>query len=268
MPLFFSGKTIVKYVSLLCAALFCACASNNTNTVRSTPSETLSFVTLPKSGELHVLGVTGRQSSRTAEIEMAMEDAARKVSMYHIVWASIDAVQNIGSSFFDYYVDSKTRVEYDMRLERYMQRLKFDPDRDVSRNKDGAVFVSFTYPAAFPGNISYNYGKNPDGSPEWVHKPPREIGGFAAGIGRSGRLSKFGDTFKKSYEAAAASIVSNASTSIMTKDSSVQSQVNSQIILQSSGYLTHFLVLETWIDPETRAVYTLAIAKPVDPDVK
>ena len=220
-----------------------------------------SFLTLPKSNELVILGVAGRQSSREAEINIAREDAARKASMYHSAWASVSAMQSIGSGYFDYVVGSETQLDYDQNLEPYMARLNFDPDRDIYRNNDGAVFIRFSYPAAFPGAIDYGFRRSRDGSPEWITQPPFEIGGFKTGVGSSGRQERLGDTIKRSYEAAAAAIVSYYDTSIETRDTTVGAQYSSQIIRQSSGYLENFIILEIWIDPRSRAVYTLAVAK-------
>jgi len=255
----------MKYFTLLFAVLICTCASNTGSAGNSTGGGQVDLspflLTLPRQGELVILGVSGRQSSKDDEIYLAKEDAARKVSMYNGVWASTRTIQNIGSGLFDYYVDSEAYVEYDRNLERYMDALSYDADRDVIRNEDGAIFIRFTYPAAFPGNIDYSFRRNPDGSPEWTNRPPQEIGGFIAGVGRSGRLSRFGDTVMKSYEDAATSIASKVSTSVTTSDSSSLYQNQSVIRSRSSGNLTQFLVLETWIDPNNRAVYTLAIAR-------
>ena len=258
----------MKYETLLFAMLVCACASNNGKTDNSAAimQAALSshLLTLPRQGELVILGVSGRQSSKDDEIYLAKEDAARKVSMYNRVWAGTQSIQSIGSGLFDYYVDSEILVEYDRNLERYMDALSYDPDRDLIRNEDGAIFIRFTYPAAFPGNIDYRFGRNLDGSPEWTNRPPHEIGGFLAGVGRSGRQSRFGDTVMKSYEAAAASIASKVLTSMTTSDTSSLNQNETMIRSQSSGILTQFLVLETWIDPNNRAVYTLAVARNAD----
>ena len=249
---------------VLAPLTFCTCAGSGR--AGASPDANLlagnnSFVTLPGPGGLPVLGVSARLSSRGAEIEAAREDAARKVSMYNYVWASVVSVQNIGSGYLDYYVDSNTQVVYDENLERYLDKLSFDPDRDVMRNSDGSVFIKFAYPAAFPGIVSYSFARNQDGSPEWKSRPPREISGFLAGVGFSARLERLGDTFRKSYESAAASIVSGASNSVVARDTQVGSQGDSNIRSRSSGGIYNFTVLETWIDPKSRAVWTLAIAR-------
>ena len=251
-----------KLLPIWIALTLCACASSGAaGSGSGNISGNNSFITLPKSGELVVLGVSARLSSRDAEIAAAREDAARKISMYEGVWASVVSVEDIGSGYLDYYVDSDTRLEYNQQLERYFERLTFDPDRDLTRNSDGSVYIRFTYPASFPGNVSYSFARNSDGSPEWKNRPPQEINGFLAGVGSSGRLEKIGDTFRKSYEYAAAAIVTGSSTSVVTRDTMSDSQNNSYILRRSSGRLVNFVVLETWIDPKNRTVWTLAIAR-------
>jgi hypothetical protein len=69
------------------------------------------------------------------------------------------------------------------------------------------------------------------------------------------------DTFAKSCDSAAAAIVSQLSTTIVT-DSTITSTGNITTHTQkSAGKLMHFMVLDIWIDPATRAVWTLAIAQ-------
>jgi hypothetical protein len=251
-----------KLLAICVAMLICACASSNSQVSKGNLSFNY-WVTLPKSGELVVLGVSGKLSSRNAEIKAATEDAARKISMYYGVWASVKSVQRIGPGYLDYYLYSNTNLEYDQQLDNYVEKLKFDPARDITRNEDGAVFIRFTYPLNFPESISYKSGKNPDGSPEWTTKRP-QIDGFITGVGASGKQERVGNTFRKSYEAAVASIVSNYSSNIDSSDTSIGSATETYIYQESGGLLTNFLVLEVWLDPKTRAVYTLAVASQID----
>ena len=247
-----------KLLVICVAMVICACASSNSQGSKGNLTYNY-WVTLPKSGELVVLGVSGKLHSRNAEIKAATEDAARKISMYHSVWASVEHEQKIGAGYLDYYLNSKTQLEYDKQLDKYIEKLKFDPARDIKRNKDGGVFIQFTYPLNFPGSISYKSGKNPDGSPEWTTKRP-QIDGFITGVGASGRLEELGNTFRKSYENAVSSIVSNYSSKMEISNTEKGSAIETYIIQESEGLLSNFLVLEVWLDPKTRAVYTLAIA--------
>ncbi|MDR0473553.1 MAG: hypothetical protein LBH43_07785, partial [Treponema sp.] len=174
---------MVKILTVICAALaFCTCASSGgVDTGQSLSLSADSFwLTLPGPGALVIIGASGRQLKKETEIELAREDAARKAAMYHGLEASFVSVQNIGANIFDYYTGTELELEYDRELEKYMDRLVYDKNRDVMRS-DRGVFIRFAYPAFFPGNISYEFGRNRDGSPEWTSRPPEEISGFMAG---------------------------------------------------------------------------------------
>jgi hypothetical protein len=253
---------MVKRAALICIALvFCACAGSGAANSGQKSSEAFDgfWVTLPKPDTLFIIGVSGRQLKRENEIELARQDAARKAAMYHGLDVSFESLQNIGANVFDYYTGSEINLDYDRELEKYKEKLVFDENKDVISSERG-IFIRFSYPAPFPGNISYAFAKNRDGRPEWTNNPPGEIDGLAAGVGFSGKLFYFGDTFEKSCDAAAADIVSRLSTVVTTKDTSMGYQNSSFMHQLSEGYLVRFLVLEIWIDPATQAVWTLAAA--------
>ena len=248
--------------------ILCSCISignSGSGEAASVSSEEINvdmdyWITPPKSNELVVIGVSGLQTKREAEITNAREDAARKVSMYYGVQADTASVQSIGSNFLAVFADSEITVEYDRQTDQYIDQLNFDPDRDVFIRKN-AVFIRFTYPAAFPGNINYTFGKNSNGSPKWTTSPPHEIGGFMAGVGFSRRQERIRDTLIKSSESAVASIISRLSSSVDAGEVSTFTQGASYVRHQSSGRLTNFTVLEIWIDPATENVWTLAVAQ-------
>lgn len=247
-----------------CAALlFFACAGSDPATTASqaAPGTDSHWVTLPGTGSVVILGVSEHLSRREAEIDAARENAARKAAMYHGIYATVENVQNIGGAYsLDYYAASDVDLEFDRELEKYMEKLVFDETRDVRRTSDDRVFVRFSYPAAFSGNITYHFAKNADGSPGWTRNRPREINGFPAGVGFSGRQWRIGDTFNKSCDSAAAAIASQLSAEITSRDTTSENRNTQTILQKSSGRLDRFLVLETWIDPATRGVWTLAVA--------
>ncbi|MCL2763547.1 MAG: hypothetical protein FWD36_10185 [Treponema sp.] len=258
-----------KYILILCAAsAFCTCVGTDYNRESPPSADRVSeskennyWITLPKSNELVFIGVSGLQLKPETEIAAAREDAARKASMYHGLAASFISVQSIGTGLFDHYVDSDIRLNYDQQIEKYLDKLVFDPERDVVRT-DKAVFVRFTYQTAFPGSITYTFVKNPNGSPEWTSRRPDELGGFMTGVGFARKQARQRETIAKSCEAAAAALVSRMSTSIDTKEISAKGENATVIQEQSSGRLSNFLVLEIWEDPESDAIWTLAIARP------
>jgi len=180
--------------------------------------------------------------------------------MYNGVRVSFETVQSIGANFFDYYTGSEINLEYDRELEKYKDKLVFSENLDLMAVERG-IMIRFNYAASFPKSMSYNFTRNLDGSPEWIANPPREISGLIVGIGYSGKLSRFRDTFERSCDAAAADIVSRLSTVVVTKETSVGHQNTSLIYQLSEGYLENFLVLEIWVDPATQAVWTLAVAR-------
>ena len=252
-------------IALFCAALvFCACASHG----KANEAQYEFWLTLPQPGSIRLIGVSGPLLKRESEINAAREEAARKASMYSGVYVSFENTHSNGSSIFDYSARSSLVLQYDEDLEKYLERLSFDPERDVQRS-GGSVYIRFAYPSVFPAFISYSFsrnadgrnadGRNADGSPVWIHRPPGEINGFPAGVGYAARQSRVKDTFAASRDSAAAAIISQLSTSVIT---GTALGYNATSILQrSAGKLARFLVLEIWVDPNTRAVWTLAIAQ-------
>jgi len=254
---------MVKRTALVLAALaLCACASSGAARSGAKEPQALDsfFVTLPKPGTLVIIGVSGRQSKREAEIELACEDAARKIAMYNGVRVSFETVHNTGAGLFDYYTGSKINLEYDNDPEKYKDKLVFNEDIDLLALERGIV-IRFNYAASFPENINYSFARNLSGRPEWITNPPKEINGLIAGIGYSGNQSRLRDTIEKSCNAAAVDIVSRLSTVVEAKETYAGYQNTSSIRQLSEGYLERFLVLEIWIDPATQAVWTLAVAR-------
>jgi hypothetical protein len=269
-PVFFSGN-ILRGAAVISALCLCACVSGPWSTAAgsggSSGSEAASektdanhWLTPPAPNGLVIVGVSGRMTKRDTEIQNAREDAARKVSMYYGVYAEVENSQYTGAGFFEIAVDTTVKLEYDQQIEQYLDKLVFDPKRDVF-TRNNAVYIRFTYPEPFPGDISYLSDKNPNGNPKWTTNPPHEINGFPAGVGVARRQERLRDTVMKSYEAAAASFVSNISSSVTSGEVATSNQGASFVREQSRGRLTSFLVLETWIDPASEAVWTLAVAR-------
>jgi hypothetical protein len=235
--------------------------SSSVNTPEKARTQNTShWITQPGQGGLTIIGVSGRQFKQETEIEIAREDAAKKAAMYHGIYATYESIQNVGGGFLDYYIESSSTVEYDQEIEKYQDKLSFNPERDIF-DDEGVLFVRFTYPVAFPEKITYFSGKNPDGKPEWTTRPPKTIGGFNVGVGFSGRQLRLSDTIIKSYEAAVIALVSRSSTAITTGAILAGNYSATAIHRQSAGNLKNFAVIEMWIDPASKAVWTLAVAQ-------
>jgi len=218
------------------------------------------LLTVPRP-TITVIGVSGSLQKQDDEINAAREDAARKISMYHGINARYEALHSTGSSIFDYASESSFSLDYNQELDQYKERLNFDPKSDVV-TRDGAVFVRFTYPESYPGNINYSSSKALNGRPAWVNNPPRHIGGYLAGVGYSGRQLRWQDTYRKSYEASLFQIITQFSTEVSSKEVAGGNwSSTSTINMQSTATLINFLIIDIWRDPANQAVWTLAIAR-------
>ena len=252
---------IKKLLLFFTALLLFGCSSTGSVNSGSASQDASPFwLTVPRSDALVIIGVSGRQLKKETEIAVAKEEAARRVSMYNGLYASFQAAQSLGSGFLDYSYAAETRVDYDEQLDKYIERLSYDPERDVIDTEDG-LFIRFSYPSAFPGKVNYKFTKNPDGSPEWTARPPQDIDGYMVGVGFSRRQARWRDTFTKSCEAAIAAIVAQTSSSVEAGDSVYNNQSSTFFYQKSEGRLSQFLVLEVWIDPSNQSVWTLAVAK-------
>jgi len=219
------------------------------------------WITRPSENTLIIIGVSGPQVKRDSEIAAAKEDAARKAAMYHGIRGNIEAYHSSGAIFFDFAADSKIELEYDTDYAKYIDRLTFDPERDVVITDD-AVFVRFKY-AAMATPVNFITSMNDDGRPNWTHNRdlPR-IDGYITAVGFARNQVRLKDTIRKSSEAAVACMIEDMSTRITSSDKSGTGMGSSgQIRTKSEGKLDNFHIIEFWIDPETKYVYTLAIAR-------
>jgi hypothetical protein len=218
------------------------------------------WIIKPSGGALTVIGVSNPMIKRQDEITAAKEDAARKTAMYFWIQGRIETVNNTGSGFFDYLYDSKIELLYDTELEKYKNQLTYDPQNDVLITREG-IFIRFQYPSAV---TEINYNANIiNGQPNWIKNSGKpEFTGFVTAVGFSKNQRRLKDTIIKSTEDAVIRMIENLSTTINTKEVSVAGQGSSSFIhTVSEGKLYDFQVIEFWIEPKTRYVYTLAVAK-------
>jgi len=219
------------------------------------------WITRPSENALIIIGVSNFQVKRDSEITAAKEDAARKAAMYHGIRGNIESFHSSGANFFDFAADSKIELEYDSDYAKYIDRLMFDPEHDVVVTDD-AVFIRFKY-AAMATPINFKTSMNDDGRPNWTYSRdmPR-IDGYITAVGFARNQVRLKDTIRKSSEAAAARMIEDISTQITSSDKSGTGMgASGQIRTKSEGKLDNFHIIELWIDPKTKYVYTLAIAR-------
>jgi hypothetical protein len=101
-----------------------------------------------------------------------------------------------------------------------------------------------------------------------VENPPSEIPGYEVGVGYSGRYSSMASTFNNSFNNAVFAIIRNVNTTAQSSSIVYQSsgglfgyKTYSDNTSHSYGSLLGFYVLDMWINPKDKSVWTLAIAK-------
>ncbi|GHV88704.1 hypothetical protein AGMMS50267_10640 [Spirochaetia bacterium] len=225
-----------------------------------TPNPNGYWITHPDNGDLIIMGVANRQRKREDEIQRALEDAAHKVALFYGVKGIKTILTTNGSGVWDYSMDTGHAFSFDTEYEKYIDALKYDTSRDAF-SIDGAFLLRVRYTVPTPLPAPHTFAMK-DGMPEWIKKPPKEIGGYRAGTGYAGPHSKFKDTITRAYENAIISIIGTIATknvsTIGTGSSGVTTSADMQI---SEGVLTEFFVLEMWQDPNTKGVWVLAVAK-------
>jgi hypothetical protein len=220
------------------------------------------WISGPLNGRLVIIGVSGILTRPDDEIEAAKLDAARKVSMFHGIQGNVEYTNTTGSGgFFDYSAESMLDLRYDQNFEQYKERLTIEKKKDVIRIT-GAVFVRFQYNASGL-DINYTPGRLSNNRPSWVNnRDLPQFDGYTTVVGHAGKRSRLRDTITASYESAAASLIETASYSVGSSEITGSDIASfTAVHIQSSGRLANFNVLAMWINPETEAVSTLAVAR-------
>ena len=226
------------------------------------------LLSAPTERGLSFIGVSGIRSDPKETIRLALEDAARRVALFHKVSGEFFSEINIGSGAFDYTNNVFTTLDYDEEgYKNFVDALQFNADTD-SLETENAFFIRATYSAALPAPVSYRPVYNGSNKkPDWVDTPPLRIGDYEVGIGYAGRHSSTADTFFASYKNAAFSIIRNLNVTSRAGNLNYQAsgtfdyKTSSDNIMYARSSLVNFYALDTWIDPNTKAVWTLAIAQ-------
>jgi hypothetical protein len=207
--------------------------------------------------------------SKDRAITLALRDAARRVSFFHSVEAVIKSSEIYNSQFRITHTDDEKEFVYDADYEKYIRLLEFDPERDVYE-EHGALFVNTVY-TGYTGENAEAAGyrrRAGAGKPSWVEHPPAETGGFLCATGVAGARLSHKDAVIASYEDAAYAFVKNSFSEIYASQRTDGNTMLDDSFALFSGIVKGFHVLETWTDPESGAVWTLAAAREVIPQME
>jgi len=218
------------------------------------------WISRSSNNKLTLIGVSNIMSRRDREIASAKEDAARKVAMFYGIYGSVEIINRTGANFFDYVHNSNVDLQYDTHYKLYIDNLTFNPQNDVLITSE-AVFVRFQHDTTIP-NIDYKV-KMIDNRPSWLRTQDKlEFNGYVTAVGFARKQRRLKDTIFRSVENAIARMIDDLSATVTTKEiSETGRSSSSSIYIKSEGRLNDFRVIDFWIEPETRFVYTLAIAK-------
>jgi len=225
------------------------------------------FSSLPDENGLVFIGSAGKRSNPEETLQLALEDAARQIAVFQKVSGEYLIVNNTGSGAFDYVNDTYTYLNYDIEgSKQYVDSLSFNAETDTLETEN-ILFVRTRYGSALPFPLKYRPVHSDNRKPAWVDNPPLDIEGYETGIGYSGRYSSLSDTYKNSARNAVFDIIRKINSTSKSADTLYQNtgslfgyKTSNNNSVHSYGTLTGFYVLDTWLDPKTKSVWTLAIA--------
>jgi hypothetical protein len=219
---------------------------------------------MPSNG-LVFIGGAGIRSNRDESILLALEDSARKISIFNAVEGEFVSYNKTGSGFFDYTADTQTSLHFDENYQDFVENLEYDPDTDIIQI-DNTIFVRAHFNGPGAVQINYQLPSEQEGSkPGWVDNPPSEISGYRVGVGFAGRRASHRDTVNAAFEAAIFSIIRETSGQVSSAALNYQGsgfldyRGANDTAIRARGGLTGFYVLDTWMDPSNKAVWTLSI---------
>jgi hypothetical protein len=275
-------KPIVKFTILISCEIFFSCmgspsvqqppvqaATSSETALKRSPngSEKVFWNTSTSGGDLIIVGIGGIYMYDSESIQKALEDAARKVSLFTGLRGATVYYEHIGASFWDYVVADSTKIEYNENYHGYIDQLEYDPDRDIIINERGA-FVRVRYKHSNPLHVAYPSSGSETEKPEWIINPPASISGFIAGVGYGPPQMYPNRAYVVSYETAIANLISRGATNIEGKNLQYQSEgYNYEDIRENTitarAVISGFYVLQVWVDPNDGGVYSLVIAQSV-----
>jgi hypothetical protein len=228
----------------------------------------VSFWNSMPSRDLVFIGGASLRSNRDESINLALRDIARRISIFHAVEGEFISYLKTGSGFFDYASDIQSSLSFNEDYLGFTESLEYDPGADVMQIGN-SIFVRARFKGPAPLRVRYELPPAAAGTarPVWVDSPPAEISGYRVGIGYAGRRALHRDTVNASFEAAIFSIIRTLSGEVSAGAMNYQGpgtfdyRSASDATVKTRGKLNSFYVLDTWIDPSTMSVWTLAIAQ-------
>jgi hypothetical protein len=227
------------------------------------------FNSIPAGNGLVFIGTAGIRSNPKETLRFALEDAARRVAVYNRVYGEYALLNYVGSGLFDYAYDTYLFLTYDVEgSKQYVDALQFNADTDTIE-MENTFIIRATYPAALSVPVSYRPTyRTADQKPDWVDNPPAGIAGYEVGVGYSSRYSSLADTCTNAFHNAVFAIIRNVNSTFRSNDLLYQNtgslfgyKTTSDNIMYSYGILSGFYVLDMWINPQDKSVWTLAIAQ-------
>jgi hypothetical protein len=254
----------VIFALFLFVFLSCKSSASQVETPPQEAGDRGFWSTEPFFNEVIFHGAAGVRVDREESIRLALEDAARKAALFTRTEGKTIFYNKTGAGFWDYRSDTESILIYDEDYQKYIENFIFDSELDVLQDNN-AIFVRTRYPSAGPVDIPYRFRSSRSaGKPGWIDEPPL-IRGYVAGIGYAGRRSSHADTVKISYENAAFAIIRNIYSTVTGNTADIQgpgASASQESEITAEAVLTGFYVLDFWVDPSSRAVWTLAVAKP------
>jgi len=202
-------------------------------------------------------------------LQFALENAAQRVAMFHRVAGEYLSENNIGSGAFDYSYNVQTRLYFDQEgSKQFVEALSYNSDKDAVEI-DNAFILRTTFASSLSNPIKYRpTHRKSDGKPDWVENSNIKIEGYEVGIGYAGRHSTMAATCDTSFKNAIFSIIRTVQTTARVSDMLYQAtdslfayKTANENLIYAQASLDGFYVLDMWIDPKSKAVWTLAIAK-------
>jgi hypothetical protein len=177
---------------------------------------------------------------------------------------SVEFEESYIPQYQGYAVYKNRELIFDEDYEKYMTLLEYDGEKDVYE-ENNTVFVRTRYKGE--GFIHYSGAANGGEKPLWIENPPSDIDGYPAATGfASGHLAHK-NTVIASYEDAVFALLLNSSLKMAGVQETYNNLLFDTMASRALGTIKGFYVVETWTDPETKAVWTLAVAREIEGSV-